>query len=443
MSDLANLDFRHLWHPFTPAAIWEQETPLVIERGEGNYLYDSEGTPYFDGISSLWTNLHGHCEPRLNAAIHAQVDKVAHTTLLGMSSPPSIELAAALSKVAPGRLDRVFYSDSGSTAVEIALKQSFQYWKLSGRPEKQRIIHLENAYHGDTLGAVSVGGIDTFHAAFGPLLFQSQAVPAPHPYRSGLAPAALATHCLSVLSDLLHREADQTAAIIVEPLVQGAAGIHVHPPGYLCGVSELCQQHNVHLIVDEVATGFGRTGKMFACEHEGVEPDFLCLAKGITAGYLPLAATLSTEEIYRGFRGEEGSPATFFHGHTYTGNPVACAAALANLQIFREDAVIANLEPKVRAFEKQLGDLDSPFIGDVRSCGLMAGIELVADKKTHAPREPSRRTGAAVCRRARERNVLLRPLGDVLVLMPPLSSTTAELENLVAIAEWAIATELA
>ncbi len=436
--DLVQLDLRHLWHPFTPTAIWEDSAPIVIERGDGNYLIDTNGTEYFDGVSSLWTNVHGHNEPRLNEAIRSQLDRIAHSTLLGLGSAPSIELAESLVKLAPNNLTRVFYSDSGSTAVEIALKQSFQFWALSERPAKRSFAHLENAYHGDTVGAVSVGGIDIFHATFGPLLFDTHALPSPHPFRHPLgSPEAVLEHCLAEARKTISQNADQLAAVIVEPLVQGAAGMLVHPAGYLRGLADLCKEHNVHLIVDEVATGFGRTGTMFACEHENIEPDFLCLAKGITGGYLPLAATLSTETIYDAFRGDRSNPRTFFHGHTYTGNALGCAVAIASLGIFREDNVIDGLTTKIQTLTEELQRLAAhPNVADVRQRGLMVGVEL--GKSNGDPLDPSLRAGAAVCNTIREKKIILRPLGDVVVLMPPLSSTEAELRELVRGLAWAL-----
>jgi adenosylmethionine-8-amino-7-oxononanoate aminotransferase len=433
MRALAETDRAHLWHPFTPALVWERDEPLVIERGEGNYLIDVDGRRYFDGVSSLWTTVHGHNHPTINAAIREQLDRIAHTTLLGLASPPSIELARRLVELAPSSLTRVFYSDSGSTAVEIALKQSFQFWRLQGRAEKSRFVHLEHAYHGDTIGAVSVGGIDAFHQTFGPLLADCLAVPSPHPYRHELdTHEAIVAYSLDKLADCLARHADTVCAVIVEPLVQGAGGILVHPPGYLAGAARICRDHNVHLILDEVATGFGRTGTLFACEQEDVKPDFLCLAKGITGGYLPLAATLTTEAIYDGFRGSAAEPATFFHGHTYTGNPLACAAALGSLEVFETDDVIAGLSPKITALESALASrVPRSHVGDVRQRGMMVGIELVEHRDGDVPFDPLARTGAAVCAAARNHGVIIRPLGDVVVLMPPLSSTLAELEHLV------------
>ena len=435
-AELIALDRRHLWHPFTQHQAWNQGTPIVIERADGNYLIDIDGRRYLDGVASLWTNVHGHNRHEINDAIQAQLGRVAHSTLLGLSNVPAIELAARLVAIAPGQLARVFYSDSGSTAVEIALKQSFQYWSHLGRREKCRFIHLSDSYHGDTLGAVAVGGIELFHEIFRPLLIDTIAVPTPHLYRHPRAKTAeeARDYGLAALRAVLEQQAADTAALIIEPLMQGAGGMLTQPTGYLRGVADLCREFEVLLIVDEVATGFGRTGTMFACEHEQVEPDFLCLAKGISGGYLPLAATLATDQIYDAFLGAADEYKTFYHGHTYTGNPVACAAALASLDIFERDHVLAGLPAKIDTLCKLLGSTlgGHSNVGDIRQRGLMVGIELVADRATGEPFPASAATGARVCERARDRGVIIRPLGDVVVLMPPLSITAAELETLVA-----------
>ncbi len=410
MSTLEELDRRVLWHPFTQQAEWE---PLVIERGEGNFLVDTSGRRYLDGVSSLWCNVHGHNHPRLNQALRTQLERIAHSTFLGLTHEPGIRLGAALVDVAPPGLTRVFYSDSGSTAVEIALKQSFQYWKLRGRPAKQRFLRLGEAYHGDTLGAVGVGGIDLFHRVFGPLLVQSIAIP---------SPALVGDVALTRLEQELATRADEIAAFVVEPLVQGAAGMLVHPRGFLSRAAELCRAFGVHLIVDEVATGFGRTGTLFACEQEQVTPDFLCLAKGIAGGYLPLAATLSTEEIYEAFLGPRPALKQFFHGHTFTANPLACAVGLESLALLREET-LAHAQRQVGELKKSTDRLrEVPAVREVRQCGLMVGIELV-------PRE-TRLLGAEVCERARLHGVILRPLGDVVVWMPPLTIRAEEIELL-------------
>jgi adenosylmethionine-8-amino-7-oxononanoate aminotransferase len=411
VTDLKQLDRQVLWHPFTQMASWD---PLVIASGDGNYLIDREGRRYLDGVSSLWCNLHGHRHPRLDRALRDQLDRVAHSTFLGLTHEPGIELAAAVLEVAPPGLTRVFYSDSGSTAVEIALKQSFQYWQLRGRPSKQRFLRLGDAYHGDTLGAVGVGGIDVFHRIFGPLLVRSLAVPTP----AGSDGAA----SLAVLEEQLTKHAAEIAALVMEPLVQGAAGMLVHPKGFLARAAELCRQHEVHLIVDEVATGFGRTGTLFACEQEAVAPDFLCLAKGISGGYLPLAATVTTEEVYAAFLGGRDELKQFFHGHTYTANPLACAVGVESLALLRE-STLPNVHAQLPRLTAALGRiLELPGVREVRQCGFMAGIEL----KPAA----GRYLGAEVCGRMRARGVILRPLGDVVVWMPPLSLQLADLDLL-------------
>jgi adenosylmethionine---8-amino-7-oxononanoate aminotransferase len=411
---LAADDRRHLWHPFTQQKGWEREEPLIVERGEGTDLIDVDGRRYIDGVSSLWCNVHGHRHPRIDEAVRAQLDSVAHSTMLGLSHPPAIQLARRLVELAPPGLTRVFYSDSGSTAAEIALKMAFQYWQQRGGADRRRtrFVALRDAYHGDTIGSVSVGGIDLFHSMYRPLLFDT--------LKADPGDAA-------DMERLLAAHAGEVAAVMVEPLVQGAAGMIVHPEGYLRDVRELCDRHGVFLICDEVAVGFGRTGRMFACEHEGVAPDFLCLAKGITGGYLPLAATLATERVYEGFLGEHEEFRTFFHGHTYTGNPLACAAALATLDVFEEERTLERLQPKIALLERLLEPVEElPMVREVRRRGLMCGIELAG-----FPLEA--RMGHQVTLEARRRGAIVRPLGDVVVLMPPLAISEADLERLVVI----------
>jgi adenosylmethionine---8-amino-7-oxononanoate aminotransferase len=419
MPTIGELDHRHLWHPFTQMRDWCREEPTVIDRAEGTDLIDTDGRRYIDGVSSLWCSVHGHRHPLIDRAVHAQLDRVAHSTLLGLTHEPAAALAARLVEIAPPGLTRVFYSDSGSTATEVALKMAFQYWRQRGGQHVRRtsFVSLRDAYHGDTLGAVSVGGIDLFHGAYGPLLF--------HPHRVDPGDAQQLERTLG-----LHGE--QVAAVVVEPLVQGAAGIRVQPPGYLRRVRELCDRHDVLLICDEVATGFGRTGTMFACEQERVAPDFLCIGKGLTGGYLPLAATLTTDRVHDGFLGEHEDFRTFFHGHTFTGNPVACAAALANLEVFESERTLARLQPKIRL----LRDLLEPVaamteVAEVRGRGMMVGIDL-------GDHDPARRLGQRVVAEARARGAIVRPLGDVVVLMPPLAISHADLGRLVRIVAAAI-----
>ncbi len=424
--ELLEADLRHVWHPFTQMQQWCEDQPLIIERAEGNYLYDVKGQRYLDGMSSLWTNVHGHQKKELDDAVRAQLDKVAHTTLLGLASVPSIQLAERLVRIAPSGLTRVFYSDSGSTAVEVAVKMAYQYQQLRGRTQKRKFVALREAYHGDTVGSVSVGGIDLFHRIFGALLFDVLRIPTPYAYRyAGVGDCGEA--CLQEAERIFDAHGHELAALVIEPLVQGAAGMLMQPAGFLRRLSELCRAHDVLLICDEVATGFGRTGTLFAVEQEGVTPDLLCLAKGITGGYLPLAATLATEEIYRGFLGTVGEKKAFFHGHTYTGNPLACAAALANLDLFESERVVERTQPVIRALAEGLAEVAKlPHVGEVRQRGLMVGVELVQDRATKAEYPYGDRVGHQVCLALRAHGILLRPIGNVLVLMPPLSLTVEE-----------------
>ena len=437
---LRGWDRDHLWHPFTPLADWAASDPLVIDRAEGVYLYDTDGRRYLDGVGSLWCNVHGHRHPALDAAVRAQLDKVAHSTLLGLTHPTAAALARRLAELAPEGLTRVFFSDDGATAVEVALKMAFQFWRQKANPEPRRtkFVALGGAYHGDTLGDVSVGGVERFHAMFGPLLFPAVRVPSPHCYRCplGLTRPDCATACLGEVAKALDTHRGEIAALVVEPLVQGAAGMIVHPEGYLRGLRELTRAHGTLLIADEVAVGFGRTGTLFACEQEGVAPDFLCLAKGLTGGYLPLAATLTTEEIYAAFYGTARDGKTFYHGHTYGGNPLGAAVALASLRVFDDEGTLAAMRPKVaRLADRLAGFAALKHVGDVRQRGLIAGIELVADKASKAPFDWTEQVGARVCRLARDFGLFVRPLGDVLVVMPPLAITLEQLDEMLDVLE--------
>lgn len=424
--DYKALDRKYVWHPFTQTLEWFEEDNLVIERARGMYLYDTRGRRYLDGVSSLWCNVHGHRVPEIDAAIRRQLNKVAHSTFLGLTHPLAVELAERLVSIAPRGLRRVFYSDNGSTAMEVALKIAFQYWQHRGRPRKKRFVTFSEAYHGDTIGSVSLGGIDLFHRIFQPLLFDCIQAPTTYAYRCPRAKTLreCGEHCLGDLETILKRQADEIAAVVIEPRVQGAAGMIVQPEGFVRRVRELTRKYGVLLIADEVATGFGRTGTMFASE----EPDILALAKGLTGGYLPLAATLVTEEIFETFTGPYER--TFFHGHTYTANPLACAAALASLDLFEKKRVLERLQPKIRMFHELLGKLyELEHVGEVRVCGLMAGVELVRNRLT---REPfTERIGRRVCLQARRHGVIIRPLGNVVVLMPPLAIEPDQLRDLV------------
>lgn len=431
------------WHPFTQMAEYE---PLIFERAEGCELIDIDGNRYIDGVSSLWCNIHGHRHPRIDQAVRDQLERVAHVTALGCSNPTTIMLAKRLVDLAPPGLTHVFFSDNGATAVEVALKMAFQYWHQcpQARPEKKLYVALEGAYHGDTLGAVSVGGVERFHAMFRPLLFPCLRLPAPDTYRTppNVPPDRLVDYHLRLLEDVLREHHREVVAVVIEPRIQAAAGMIFHPPGYLRGVRELTRRYDVFLIADEVAVGMGRTGRMFACEHEEVAPDFLCLAKGLTGGYLPLAATLTTDRVWQAFLGRYEESRTFFHGHTYTGNPLGAAAALATLDIFEEEQTLAKLPAKAAHLARRLEALrDHPHVGDVRQLGLIAAVELVRDKASKQPYPWGEKRGFRVCEVARRHGVWLRPLGNVIVIMPPLAISLEQIDRIVdAIAdgiEWA------
>ena len=434
-AELIAWDRQYLWHPFTQMRDWLAEEPVIIERGEGNYLIDTDGNRYLDGVSSLWCNVHGHRKRELDEALAAQTARIAHSTMLGLSNVPATVLAKRLVELAPPGLTRVFYSDAGATAVEIALKIALQYWQLRGESQRTRFLALTEAYHGDTLGAVGVGYSETFHRFFRPVITPALRIDPPHVFRwqQHQSPARALELAIADAERVFAAHGHELAALIVEPLMQGAAGMWAQPLGYLPVLRDLARRHGTLLICDEVATGFGRTGRLFAVEHEGIAPDLLCLGKGITGGYLPLAATLASESVFEAFLAPYERFAAFFHGHTYTGNPLACAVALANLDIFAAERVVDQVTERAA----QLADLlaaatgQLTCVGDVRQWGLMVGIELVRDPETRAPFDPSLRIGHRVIQAARLRGVMLRPLGNVLILMPPLSITAAELETLV------------
>ncbi len=431
---LVEWDKQYIWHPFTQMKDWLAMEPLLIERGEGSYLVDIEGRRYIDGVSSLWVLVHGHGKRELVEALKGQAEKLCHSTLLGLASETSIRLAKKLIEIAPAGLTKVFYSDNGSTSVEIALKMAYQYWRQKGEKQRKLFLSFTNGYHGDTIGSVSVGGIDLFHKVYGPLLFKTVKAPSPYCYRCPLklSPEDCGLACVEEFEKKVKKHADRLCAVVIEPAVQGAGGMIVQPPGFLKAVRQIAKAHGLLFIADEVATGFGRTGAMFACLEEGVSPDFLCTAKGITGGYLPLAATLSTEKVYRAFLGRYDEFKTFFHGHTYTANPLACAAALANLEIFKKEKVLARLKPRIAHLARELAALaELPYVGEVRQLGLMAGIELVKDRASGEEYPAQRMAGARVCAACRPRGLIVRPLGDVIVLMPPLSISNAQITEMV------------
>jgi adenosylmethionine-8-amino-7-oxononanoate aminotransferase len=439
IDQLKQWDSAHVWHAFTQMATYE---PLVIDSAIGCVLTDIQGNTYIDAVSSLWCNVHGHQHPVINAAIRKQLDQVAHVTSLGMSNPTTIQLAKRLVDITPEKLNHLFFSGDGSSSVEVAMKMAFQYWqqKSDPQPNKTKYIALGNAYHGDTLGSVSVGGVQRFHEMFKPLLFDVLRIDSPDTYRlpaDVALPQDAAQYYLNQLESLLQQHHSTIAAMIIEPVVQGAAGMIMQPSGYLAGVRQLTQKHDVLLIADEVAVGFGRTGAMFACDHENIQPDLMCLAKGLTGGYITMAATLATTEIWNAFLGDPAR--TFYHGHTYGGNPLAAAAAIANLDIFESEQTMVNVHERSAQLDNLLKPLaNHPHVGDIRQRGLIVAIELVADKDNKTHFENLGATGTAVCKAALEQGVWLRPLRDTIVIMPPLSISETEVTKIVAAVERAI-----
>ena len=440
--DLAAWDRQHVWHAFTQMQEYE---PLLIERGEGAWLVDTSGRRYLDGSASMWCNVHGHRHPRLDAAVREQLDRVAHVTNLGLSNPTTVAFARRLVEIAPPGLDRVFFTGDGSSATEAALKMAFQFWRQTARPEpaRTRFVAIGDAYHGDTLGAIGVGGVDRFTTLFAPLTFEALRLPSPALPRPGKATPPSLAESLAEFEALLAAHAGTVAAVIMEPLVQMAGGVLVHPEGFLRGVRAITRRHDVLLILDEIAVGFGRTGTMFACEQEAVVPDLLCLAKGLTAGYLPMAATLATGRIWDAFLGAHAEQRTFFHGHTYGGNPLAAAVGLASLDVFRDERVLERLPEKIARLEARVARLaELPHVGEVRQCGLVAGIELVRERgiagRPAVPFPWQEQRGTKACLAARRHGALLRQLGDVVVIMPPLCIDEDEIDLVVAAAEAAI-----
>jgi len=416
-------DKQYVWHPFTAMQQWVDNDHLqdcLVAAADGFELIDIRGRRYIDGFGSLWCNLHGHRVPQIDAAIRQQLDRVAHTTLLGFASPPSIELAEKLITTLPAcmsGLRKVFYSDSGATATEIACKMAYQYWQNRGQSKRRRFIALREGYHGDTVGAVSLGGIDLFHKIFRPLLFETTFVDSPCAYRHPAGQAA-GEAVLARIRQAFEQSPGEYCGVFIEPMIQGAGGMLTQPPGFLRGLRELTREHDVLFIADEVATGFCRTGKLYACEHEGVGPDLMCIGKGLTGGYMPVAATLATQEIFDAFCGEVGQVKTFYHGHTFTGNALGCAAAVASLELIFTSGLQSALPEKVELMRRRLAELaDHPHVGDIRQCGLMAGIELV-QRRPHDAYDPTRRIGSQLCRTAGPHGLIIRPLDDVIVLMP-------------------------
>ncbi|WP_297209748.1 MULTISPECIES: adenosylmethionine--8-amino-7-oxononanoate transaminase [Thermodesulfovibrio] len=439
---LVEWDKKYIWHPFTQMKEWLKEEPTIFVEGRDCFLKDTEGNWYLDGVSSLWVNIHGHRRAEIDEAVKLQLEKLAHSTLLGACNEPSIILAKELAELLIEKLPwgehltKIFYSDNGSTAVEIAMKIAYQYWVNKRINEKDTFVSLKEGYHGDTIGAVSVGGVELFHEVYKPLLNKSIQSPAPYCYRCelNLKYPSCGIACLSEMEKILKENHERIIAVVVEPLVQCAGGIIVWPEGYLKGLRKLCNEYNLIFIADEVATGFGRTGKMFACEHEQVTPDIICLSKGLTNGYLPLAVTVVNERIFNAFLGEIEERKTFYHGHSYTGNPLGCAAAIASLEVFKKDDTLRKLPAKINLMAEIFREISQlKHVGDVRQKGMIGGIEIVENKKTGQPFPYPMQMGWKVVKAARKYGVWLRPLGDVIVVMPPLIISEENLERLLTV----------
>jgi len=429
-SEWIEKDRKYLWHPYTHLKDAEKEPPILIEKAQGAKLYDNNGNFYYDTISSWWCNVHGHGHSKIKRAIRKQLNYLEHVLFAGFTHKPAIRLAEALVSIAPKNLKKVFYSDNGSTAVECALKIAFQYWKNKGVPSKEKFVSLDHGYHGDTIGSMSVSGVEAFNEIFSPLFFKSYKAPAPYCYRCPMKKerASCAIECLGPLEEILAKNADNIAALIMEPMILAAGGMIVYPVEYLKSAAALARKYGVHLILDEVATGFGRTGKMFAVEHAGIEPDFICLSKGLTSGYLPLAATLTTDEVYKAFYGSRGDGKTFYHGHTYTANPVACRVAITSLKIFNDDNVLERIGALAPKFHEQMERFRGlKYVGDVRYIGMIGAIELVKNKTTKEGFDPSDRVGQRVYAEGLKKNLILRPLGDIIYFYLPYCMTEEEI----------------
>ncbi len=440
IEELLKADREYVWHPYTQMKDYEQLDPLFVERGEGVFLFDVYGNRYYDTISSWWAILHGHNHPLIRERVKAQMDRLEQVHFAGTTHEPAIRLAQSLAELTPEPLSKVFYSDNGSTACEVAVKLSLQYWKQSGRPEKERFISIERGYHGDTIGMMSLGGVPMFKGPFDCLTFNSQRLPAPYCYR---CPMGLENHdmddpepacslaCLNPLEEILAKEADKTAAIIMEPLLLGAGGMIAYPKPYLSKVAGLAKEYGLHLILDEVATGFGRTGRMFAYEHCGVTPDFLCLSKGLTGGFMAMGATITTREIFDAFYDDWSTGKTFFHGHTFTGNPLSSAAGLASLEVFEQERVLDRLPGRIDALVSGAAALsDHPNIGDVRGIGMIRAFEIVEDKESKKAFDTSKRIGWNIYLEGLKKGVILRPLGDVIYLFLPLCTTRQQIDDI-------------
>jgi len=434
MDKLIRDDLRFIWHPYTQMKDCVKFPPILIEKARGIKLYDKQGNFYYDTISSWWCNVHGHNHPKIKAAIKKQLDSLEHVLFAGFTHEPAIKLAKKLISISPGKLSRVFFSDNGSTAVEVALKMSFQYRQNTGESKKTKFVALDYGYHGDTVGTMSVSGVDLFNEVFSPLFFPSFKAPSPYCYHCpvGRSKDTCDIHCIAALEELLKEKSEIISAIIIEPMVMAAGGMIVYPKEYLQKLAHLAKKFNVHLILDEVATGFGRTGEMFACEHvQDIHPDFMCISKGLTSGYLPLAATLTTDNIYNAFYADYAEKKTFFHGHTYTANPLGCSAALASLEVFKEEKVLDRVAKLIPLFHSGMEKFRGlPLVGDVRYIGMIGAIELDRDKLAKTKFDSVERIGLEVYKRGLKRSIILRPLGDIIYLCLPLCIKKDELEDI-------------
>lgn len=438
---LLEKDFKYIWHPFTQMKEAKENPPMIIERGEGIYIWDIDGNKYIDAVSSWWVNTLGHSNKRLNKALFEQAQTLEHVIFAGFTHKNAITLAEKLVELTCPRLTKVFYSDNGSTAVEVALKMAYQYFAQSGQPQKSKFIAFKDSYHGDTLGAVSVGGVDIYHKIYKPLLFEIFQAQNPACYRcpAGCDKQSCQCECAESVEDILKEHHSEIAGIIIEPLVQGAGGMIMHPPKYLVKLRELCDKYEVLLILDEVAVGFGRTGKMFAYEHAGIEPDIMCIAKGITAGYTPLSVTMASDEIYNAFYDDYETNKTFYHGHSYTANPLATRIAVENLKIFEEENILEQIRKKAAVLNEELEKLKSlKNVGDVRTTGMIGAIELVKNKETKEPFSFDEHMGARIYEEALKMGAILRPLGNIIYFMPAYVITEDEIKTLVNIAYKAI-----
>jgi adenosylmethionine-8-amino-7-oxononanoate aminotransferase len=442
ISEIIRLDRQHVWHPCTQQKDHEALPPIPIARGEGVHLVDLQGNRYIDGVSSWWVNLFGHNHPRLNRALCEQASRIAHHIFAGFTHEPAVELAARLCEKTPGALNKVFFADNGSCAVEVALKMSFQYWQQMGKPEKKRFVSVSEAYHGETVGALSVGGCELYRSIYRPILLEGFQAQGPDCFRCpyGLNRDSCNAECFVPMEQLVAENHRQIAAVIIEPLIQGAAGMRIYPPVYLKKLRNLCNRYDIHYIADEIAVGFGRTGKMFANEHAGVAPDIMCLSKGITGGYMPLAVTLATDEIYNAFYDDYQSLKAFLHSHSYSGNPLACALAVEVLNIFEEEQILSSLAPKITLLKTNTTHFEAlPHVGEFRQCGMVAAVEMVREKEGKVPYPWQERRGLEVYKKALKKGALLRPLGNVIYFMPPLTIPEETLQQLLDIAYEAIA----